>query len=69
MVLEINKKAMETLVSTEIDTQSKSEVLNKLKDAIDLLSDFKDTSNDFYKKLMALCLNNIACYYKRLSYL
>jgi len=43
---------------------SMPEALNKLKDAVSLLEVNKNNSPS-YKKLMAITLNNVACYYKQ----
>ena len=42
-----------------------TEALNKLKDAVSLLESYIDSSYPMYKRLMAITLNNIACYYKQ----
>jgi soluble P-type ATPase len=44
--------------------RSVPEALNKLKDAVSLLEANKN-NHPSYKKLMAITLNNVACYYKQ----
>jgi len=44
------------------------EALEKLKEAVSVLENFESKEDASYKKLMAITLNNIACYYKRHFY-
>ncbi len=68
-----NKKAMEILADFDSEAsqyggqprQSGAESLSTLKDAIAILETSKHRDSPEYKRLLALTLNNTACYYKR----
>ncbi len=71
-MLELNKEAMDMLASIETtvssygQTQMRApEPLKKLKEAVALLDEVESRFGAKGKRLMALSLNNLACYYKR----
>ena len=71
--MEHNKEAMEILARLDCTPssqpiQSAPEALTKLKDAAQILEDLHNNENPEYKKLMAITLNNLACYYRKYSF-
>ena len=57
---------MSILSSTNIpNTISASEALRKLKESVALLERSEHKGQPMHNKLMAITLNNLACYYKR----
>ena len=47
------------------NSRTANEALNQLKDAASLIGSYIEKDNPLYKRLMAITLNNIACYYKQ----
>jgi len=62
-VLDCNKEVIRLLEKVNPKAKAAPEVLNKLKKAILLLQSQQD--QPLHNKLMAITLNNVACYYKK----